>query len=76
MNFIKKMFEGKIDDSVHRQFKRFSKGTFENRALVNLINSKSIKVKTSFEYANDFTRFLCCVLEEIYHFIKLRNNKN
>jgi len=58
MNFMKKIFDGKIDDSVHRQFKRFSKGTFENRALVDITNSKNVKIKTSFEYANDFTRFL------------------
>ena len=48
MNFIKKLFEHKMDDSVHRQFKRFSKGTFENRALIDITLGSQTKIKTSF----------------------------
>ena len=59
MNFIKKIFENKVDDLVHKNFKRFSKGIYENRALVEIDNGKkAIKVKTSFEFAEDFARFL------------------
>ncbi len=59
MNFIKKIFENKIDESVHKNFKRFSKGIYENRAVVEINNGKkSVKIKTSFEFAEDFARFL------------------
>ena len=59
MNFIKKLYENKLDETVHKQFKRFSKGTFENRALVYLNKSRnSVKIKTSFEFAEDFIRYL------------------
>jgi len=36
MNFVKKVFEGNIDESVHLQFQKFSKGEFRNRALIKL----------------------------------------
>lgn len=59
MNFIKKIFENKTDNLVHKNFKRFSKGVYENRALVEVDKGKnSVKVKTSFEFAEDFIRFL------------------
>lgn len=58
--FIKKIFEDKLDDSVHEQFVRFSKGTFEKRAVINVKKGKdSIKVTTSFELANDLVAFIC-----------------
>ena len=47
MSFIKKLFEGEVDESVHQQFTRYSKGTFEYKALVDItITSKHIKIKT------------------------------
>ncbi|MEK6948367.1 MAG: hypothetical protein AABX19_03945 [Nanoarchaeota archaeon] len=64
MNFIKKIFENKVDDTVHRQFKRFSKGNFENRALVDIKVGSNVKVKTSFEYANDFARFMANTIKD------------
>jgi len=51
--FIKKIFDGKGEEA-HSQFIRFSKGRFENRALLNLQKSNKIKLKGSFEWANDF----------------------
>ncbi|MFH1307856.1 MAG: hypothetical protein ABIH72_03305 [archaeon] len=54
--FIKKIFENKIDERVHSQFIRFSKGTFEARAVINLHITSKIKVKSTFEYANDFVK--------------------
>ncbi|MEK6937116.1 MAG: hypothetical protein AABW58_03530 [Nanoarchaeota archaeon] len=65
MNFIKKIFENKVDKEVHKQFKRFSKGIYENRAVVELTKSKNaIKVKTSFEFTEDFARFLANTIED------------
>ena len=64
MNFIKKIFDNKVDETVHRQFKRFSKGNFENRALVDMKVGSNVKVKTSFEYANDFSRFLANTIKD------------
>jgi hypothetical protein len=46
--------KGEVDDSVHRQFVRFGKGNFENRAVLNLQKTSKIKLRSSFEYANDF----------------------
>ena len=63
MNFIKNIFENKIDDETHRQFKRFSKGNFENRAVLEMNVGKGLKIKTSFEYANGFARFLATKIE-------------
>ena len=42
--FIKKIFEGKIDNLVHEQFIRFSKGIFENKAVMNIVKSGKIKI--------------------------------
>jgi hypothetical protein len=53
MNFIKKLIEKKIDDEVHRQFIRFGKGEFGGRFLLGLRKTSNIKLKTSFEFAND-----------------------
>ncbi|MBI2672508.1 hypothetical protein HYX16_06250 [Candidatus Woesearchaeota archaeon] len=65
MNFIKKIFEGKTDNLVHKQFKRFGKGVYENRAVVEVKKSKSsVKVKTSFEFAEDFARFLANTVKD------------
>ena len=61
MNFIKKIFlssnESK-DESVHRQFIRFGKGEYGGRALLSFWKTKNIKIKSSFEFANDFVK-LC-----------------
>ncbi len=56
MNLIKSIFEHTEDEQAHRQFRRFSKGTFESRAVVELNVGKDLKVKTSFEYTNGFVR--------------------
>jgi hypothetical protein len=57
MNFIKDIFSGKKDDAVHRQFIRFGKGEYKKRALLRLWKTKNIKVRGSFEFANDFVLF-------------------
>ena len=58
MNFIKKIFEGRIDESVQRQFRKFGKGVYEGRAVVDLSVGKEVKIKTTYEFANEFVRFL------------------
>ena len=52
--FIKKIFEGNADEQVHRQFVRFSRGSFLGRAALNLVKKDRIKLGGSFEFANDF----------------------
>jgi hypothetical protein len=53
MNFIKKVFEGKKDNSTHLQFQKFSKGEFRNRAIIEAKKSKDkYTIKTSAEFAN------------------------
>ena len=59
MNFIYKIFHDKTDDSVHRQFIRFGKGEYGRRALLGLWKTASnVKIKSSFEFANDFVVFV------------------
>lgn len=56
--FIKKIFENKIDDSVHKQFVRFGKGTYPGRAVTKITKQpEKIKIGTSFEMANDMVEF-------------------
>ncbi len=52
MNFIKKIFEKKVDELVHHQFIRFGIGDYE-RALITLTKGKDLKIKTSYDLAND-----------------------
>ena len=53
MNFVQKAVEGKTDEDVHRQFTRFGKGEYRGRFLLGLWKTKNIKIKSSFEFAND-----------------------
>ncbi|MBI4447910.1 hypothetical protein HY643_02935 [Candidatus Woesearchaeota archaeon] len=53
MGFIKKIFEGMLDEDVHKQFSRFSKGQFE-KAYINIRKGpKNFKLKTSYEFASE-----------------------
>jgi len=58
MNFVKKIINNQIDDSVHSQFIRFGKGEYKGRFPLSLWKSKKIKLKGGFEFANDFVK-LC-----------------
>lgn len=58
MNFVKKVVEGEVDESIHNQFIRFGKGEYAGRFLLTLRKGKKIKIKSSFEFANDFV-LLC-----------------
>ncbi|MBM3233462.1 hypothetical protein FJZ19_00025 [Candidatus Pacearchaeota archaeon] len=55
---IKKIFSGKRDEQTHRQFVRFSRGSFAGRAALNLAKKEKIKLGGSFEFANDFVSFV------------------
>lgn len=58
MNFISKIFHGKIDEHVHSQFVRFGKGEYRGRALLSWWQTADkAKLKGSFEFANDFVLF-------------------
>lgn len=56
MNFIKQIFEGKVDDYVHSKFVRYGKGEYERALVVIKKTSKNIKVKTSYDLSNDLFR--------------------
>lgn len=63
--FIKKLFENKIDNSVHKQFVRFGKGSYNSRAIINVKKwGNKIKVKTSSELANDLVEFISSLAEK------------
>lgn len=67
MNFIKKIIDGKVDEKVHMQFQKFSKGEFRNRALIKVKQSSGkLTINASSEFANDL---VMAVAE------KLGNNK-
>jgi hypothetical protein len=52
--FMKKIFDGKADEFVHAQFQKFSKGEFEERAMIRVKKSGSrFSVSTSSEYARE-----------------------
>lgn len=55
--FIKKIWQGKGEEA-HGHFVRFSKGRFEGRAVLNLRRTSKIKLKGSFEWANDFVEIV------------------
>jgi len=53
-SFIKKIFNQNIDNSVHQQFQKFSRGEFPDRAMIRIKNSKGkYTISTTAEYAKD-----------------------
>jgi len=57
MNFIKELFDGKSDASVHFQFQKFSRGEFSDRALIKARRSgNKYTISTTAEFANQFVR--------------------
>jgi hypothetical protein len=67
MSFIKKLFQGKIDEEVHRQFTRFGIGTFKDKALIDITYSKKIKLKTSAEFSNELVALMANTMTEPTH---------
>lgn len=65
MNFIKKIFDNQIDNSVHLQFQKFSRGEFQNRALIEAKKSGyGYKIKTSAEFTNELVKAMAKKLGE------------
>ena len=56
--FIKKIWQDRADEEVHKQFIRFGKGAFPGRAVLNLQRGEKIKIRGSFEWANDFIKIV------------------
>ena len=57
-SFLKKVIDGKIDSDCHRYFVRFGMGIYNRRFLLRFSKGKKIKLKGSFELANDFVNFV------------------
>jgi len=55
---IKKILDGEVDEDAHRYFVRYGKGHYRRRFLINLTKGKNIKIRTSFEFANDLVMFV------------------
>ena len=65
MNFIKKIFDDAIDESVHFQFMKFSRGGFKNKASVKVKKSgRKYSINTSAEFANELVRVMAKKLGE------------
>ncbi len=59
MNFIKKVFNKRIDESVHLQFQKFSKGEFKDKALIKAKKGKdNYTILTTYEFANEFVKIV------------------
>lgn len=59
MLFTDKLYEGKVDEQIHKQFVRFSVGTFENRAIMKITKSKDfIKLNSSYDLMKDLTKII------------------
>ena len=57
-SFLKKVLTRNGDADSHRYFVRFGKGDYKRRFLISLNKGTKIKIKTSFEFANDLVRFV------------------
>ena len=66
---MNRLFIGKSDEHVHRQFVRFGKGLYDYRALINFARGKQNKVSGSFEYTNDFVLFLATIFLVFFIFL-------
>lgn len=65
MNFIKKIVDGKIDEGVHLQFQKFSRGQFRNRAIIKAKQSGGkFTINTTAEFANELVKIMAEKLAE------------
>lgn len=64
MNFLKGIFLGKTDEKSHGKFVRYGKGEYE-RLLFEITKGKNnFKVKSSFDFANDFVGLIANNIKE------------
>jgi hypothetical protein len=64
--FIKKIFQGKIDNSVHDQYVRFSRGIFEQKAALNASRNGKIKMSSSYELNIDLVLFMAFLAKKMH----------
>ena len=65
MNFIKKIFDGDINEGVRSQFQKFSKGEFRNRAIIKAKKlGKGYAITTTAEFTNGLVRVVAEKLGE------------
>lgn len=57
MNFIKKISDKNFDESVHQQLIRYGKGEYRGRAPISVAKTSKLKLKSGFEFVNDFVLF-------------------
>ncbi|MBL7051424.1 hypothetical protein ISS04_04690 [Candidatus Woesearchaeota archaeon] len=64
--FIDKIFNGEVDEWVHIQFQKFSRGEFKNRAMIVAKQQASgrFSINTTPEYGNEFVRVMAEKLGE------------
>jgi hypothetical protein len=63
--FIKKIFEDNVDELVHNQFKKYSRGEFLCKAMVVAKKTgKGFNISTGPEYANELVRYFAEKLGE------------
>lgn len=55
---MKELIETGTSKSAHNHFLRFGKGNYKRRFLISFNKTKRLKVKASFELANDFVNFV------------------
>lgn len=64
--FIRKIFQDKVDEGIHRHFVRFGKGTYGMKAVMNVRKQKEkVKISTTFEYAIDFIEFILSFVDSV-----------
>jgi len=57
MIFTERLFNGNIDEEVHKQFVRFGPGKYEDRSLLKITKPKGVlKVNCSYDLIKDLTR--------------------
>ena len=57
MNFIKNIFDGKIDNDVHLQFQKYSRGEFRNKAEIYGKQSKGkFTINAGADFANELVK--------------------
>ena len=64
--FIKKLFANNIDEQVHEQFVKFSRGVFENKAVLNISRTTKIKISSTYELATDLALFMAYLAKNVH----------
>src|SRR3989344_4473036 len=55
-SFLKRLVDGRTSEEDRKYFLRFGKGNYGGRFLISLTKGSKIKIKSSFELANDFVK--------------------